>query len=75
MARPLNIMRKMHQEAIDSNPEFEQFKHGLQVSNYRVGNELANQLEEVKLVPTLLFVDPWGYKGLSLRLINSVLRN
>jgi three-Cys-motif partner protein len=27
------------------------------------------------LIPTLFFVDPWGYKGLSLRLINSVLRN
>jgi hypothetical protein len=27
------------------------------------------------LVPTFFFVDPWGYKGLSLRLINSVLQN
>ena len=29
----------------------------------------------MKLVPTLLFVDPWGYKGLSLALINSVVQN
>jgi hypothetical protein len=29
----------------------------------------------VTLVPTLLFVDPWGYKGLSLRLISSVLKD
>ena len=27
------------------------------------------------LVPSLMFVDPWGYKGLSLRLINSVLKD
>jgi hypothetical protein len=27
------------------------------------------------MVPSLLFVDPWDYKGLSLRLINSVLRH
>jgi hypothetical protein len=26
-------------------------------------------------VPTLFFVDPWGYKGLSLRLINSVVKD
>lgn len=27
------------------------------------------------LVPTLLFVDPWGYKGLSLRLVDAVLKD
>ena len=26
-------------------------------------------------MPTFFFVDPWGYKGLSLRLINSVLKD
>ena len=31
--------------------------------------------EEMNLVPTLFFVDPWGYKGLSLRLVNSVLKD
>jgi len=29
----------------------------------------------VSLIPTFLFVDPWGYKGLSLALINSVLKD
>lgn len=29
----------------------------------------------MNLVPTLFFVDPWGYKGLSLRLVNSVLKD
>src|ERR1700721_1053611 len=27
------------------------------------------------MVPSLFFVDPWGYKGLSLGLINSVVKN
>jgi len=31
--------------------------------------------EEMNLVPTLFFVDPWGYKGLSLRLVNSVIKD
>src|SRR5262249_12268711 len=35
----------------------------------------AESFRQVKLIPTLLFVDPWGYKGLSVALIASVLRN
>jgi len=29
----------------------------------------------MQLAPTLFFIDPWGYKGLSLRLVNSVLKD
>src|SRR5574341_704918 len=29
----------------------------------------VKKFEEMHLVPTLFFIDPWGYKGLSLRLI------
>lgn len=61
--------------AIDSTPEFEDFRHVPRVSNYQVGDAIVDRLEEMRLVPTLLFVDPFGYKGLSLRLINSVLRH
>ena len=46
-----------------------------QVANEEVGDELVKQFENMKLVPTLFFVDPFGYKGLSLQLINSVLKN
>lgn len=46
-----------------------------QVSNHEVGEEIVKQFEQMKFVPTLFFVDPWGYKGLSLRLINSVLKD
>ncbi|MEQ9414065.1 MAG: three-Cys-motif partner protein TcmP, partial [Cyclobacteriaceae bacterium] len=40
-----------------------------------VGDEIVEAFEELDLCPTLMFVDPWGYKGLSLRLINSVLKD
>lgn len=50
-------------------------KHQPQVFSSEVGEEIAQAFERVKLIPTLFFVDPWGYKGLSLRLINSVLQN
>jgi len=29
----------------------------------------------MKMVPTFFFVDPWGYKGLSLQLVNAVLKD
>lgn len=46
-----------------------------QIVHGEVGDEIASQFESMKLVPTFFFVDPWGYKGLSLRLINSVLKD
>jgi three-Cys-motif partner protein len=41
----------------------------------QVGDEIVKTFDAWKRIPTLMFVDPWGYKGLSLRLINSVLKN
>lgn len=46
-----------------------------QVYNQEVGEEIVKMFESMNLVPTLFFVDPWGYKGLSLRLVNSVLKD
>jgi three-Cys-motif partner protein len=62
-------------EAIGSAPEFKGFRFPPQVANDQVGDEIVAEFESRRLIPTLFFVDPWGYKGLSLRLINSVLRN
>lgn len=63
------------QRAIESTPEFARFDHGPQVFNSEVGSEIVARFESMNMIPTLFFVDPWGYKGLSLRLINSVLKN
>jgi len=45
------------------------------VWNEEVGENIVAQFEQMNLIPTLFFVDPWGYKGLSLRLVNSVLKD
>jgi len=45
------------------------------VINVEVDEDMVHQFESIRLIPTLFFVDPWGYKGLSLRLVNSVLKN
>jgi three-Cys-motif partner protein len=53
----------------------EKLKYQPEVNNAVVGDEIQRDLALRKLVPTLLFLDPWGYKGLSAGLINSVLKN
>jgi len=66
---------KTLETAIASVKGIESLHYKPQVNNYEVGDELVKQFEQMSLVPTLFFVDPWGYKGLSLRLINSVLKD
>lgn len=56
-------------------PGLEKLRYQPVVYNNEVGDKIVEMFEEISFVPTLFFVDPWGYKGLSLRLINSVLRN
>lgn len=63
------------QTTINSIPGIETLKYRPSVHNHEVGEEIVEMFEEMNLVPTLFFVDPWGYKGLSLRLVNSVLKN
>jgi three-Cys-motif partner protein len=63
------------QRAIDALPGIAGLKHKPKVYHEDVGEEIVKLFEEMSLVPTLFFVDPWGYKGLSLRLINSVLKD
>jgi len=62
-------------ETIDAIPGVESLKYKPRVENEEVGQKIAENLKGVKLIPTLFFVDPWGYKGLSLNLIGSVLQN
>ena len=61
--------------AIAALPGIETLRYKPCVQNYEVGDDIVKQFEQRSLVPTLFFVDPWGYKGLSLRLINSVLKD
>jgi three-Cys-motif partner protein len=45
------------------------------ILNTTVAEELVEQFSSMEFVPTLFFIDPWGYKGLSLQLINAVLKD
>lgn len=63
------------QAAIGQLPDVRSLKYQPKIKNQDVGLEVVEDFEKNKLVPTLMFVDPWGYKGLSLRLVNSVLKD
>lgn len=56
-------------------PGIETLKFAPQVDQTEVDAEMAHQLQEMRFIPTLFFIDPWGYKGLSLDLIGSVLKD
>ncbi|MGO9323532.1 MAG: three-Cys-motif partner protein TcmP [Terracidiphilus sp.] len=60
---------------IASLPGVDSLTHKPQVVAEEVGDKIVAMFDQMKLVPTFFFVDPWGYKGLSLGLINSVLKN
>ncbi|MDA1050939.1 MAG: three-Cys-motif partner protein TcmP [Planctomycetota bacterium] len=61
--------------ALAALPGIDQLKFKPQIFTGEVDESVVKQLEAMKLPPTFLFVDPFGYKGLSLRLINSVLKH
>lgn len=43
--------------------------------NEEVGDEIATMFTDSSIVPTFFFVDPWGYKGLSLKLVSSIIKD
>ncbi|WP_019156635.1 three-Cys-motif partner protein TcmP [Robertmurraya massiliosenegalensis] len=50
-------------------------KYKPQVLNTEVGDEIATIFSEKNLIPTLAFIDPWGYKGLTIKLINALIKD
>lgn len=62
-------------QTLEALPGYETLKYKPQIRHGEVGDEIVKKFEENRLVPTLSFVDPWGYKGLELRLINGVLKS
>lgn len=43
--------------------------------NEEVGDKIAARFESINTIPILAFIDPWGYKGLTLRLVEAFLKN
>jgi three-Cys-motif partner protein len=44
-------------------------------SNITVSKKIVQRYDKMRLIPTLLFLDPWGYKGVSLDLIKVAIKD
>lgn len=60
---------------IDSLTGIEALRHPPKVLNAAVGSDLAETFRSLSMVPTLFFIDPWGYKGLSLALLGQAIKS
>lgn len=67
---------RLLQEEINALPGIDQLRNKPKVQNHQIGEPVLNAIEKLTfLPPTLAFIDPWGYKGLSLRLVKAILRH
>jgi len=60
---------------IGALPGVDRLKYQPQVVTGEIGDELIDRFERIRTIPALSFIDPWGYKGLSLRLIRAVIKD
>jgi hypothetical protein len=63
------------EEAIRQLEGIERLTHRPRVTSATVGRDLLGSLNVPAGAPTLFFIDPYGYKGLSLGLIGDALQN
>ncbi|MCU0541546.1 MAG: three-Cys-motif partner protein TcmP [Oscillatoriaceae cyanobacterium Prado104] len=63
------------QQAIESIPHVNRLTHKPILLNKEVGEEIVQAIKQINKVPTLFFIYPWGYKGLSLELIGAIIKD
>ncbi len=63
------------QQEINALPGTETLRFKPIVENFTVGQQVIERFNQAKVIPTLFFIDPFGYKSISLPLIHSVLRH
>lgn len=66
--------RKLQGE-INNLPNIGLLKNKPVVKNIEVSDELAEALIQTNRIPTLYFLDPFGYKGISLKLIQTAIQS
>lgn len=75
----LNDVKESHcdnlAEVIKENSFSKKLHYSPKIMNRKVDVLFANDLNSIKKVPTLCFIDPYGYKGLSLTLIKAAIKD
>ena len=69
------IISEQLRNNIKNIPSVENLKYKPQILSDQVDDEIANILSEKSLIPTFAFIDPWGYKGLTTKLINALIKD
>lgn len=49
--------------------------HNIQFANIEIGTDFSKHINIPANIPVLSFVDPWGYKGLTMDLIGTLIKN
>lgn len=62
-------------QEIDALPNIQKLKHPPQVLNNEVDVDAEKYFSTTRLIPSFSFIDPFGYKGLSLRIIHGVIKD
>ena len=62
-------------EEIDKLPGVKKLKYRPITTCGEVDDEAARYFEETQLIPSFSFIDPFGYKGLSLKIIKGVIKD
>jgi three-Cys-motif partner protein len=63
------------EQAIFALPNIDKLANRPEVSNIAVGKDIVEILRTTNLIPSLFFIDPWGYKGLTLELIGNAIKD
>ena len=63
------------EEEIKKIPNIDKLKYKPVINNVSIGGEVVEQLKKVHLIPSLVFIDPFGYKGLSLEFIGGAIKD
>ncbi len=60
---------------IENLPGIDKLKYRPEIGNGPVDVEAEKWFDKMRSMPTFTFFDPFGYKGLSLRIVNSVIKD
>lgn len=63
------------QNEIDALPGIETLTYRPSVMCGEIGEDAAKFFSSTRLIPSFTFVDPFGYKGLSLQIVNGVIKD
>ena len=72
-ADPQNVTRLKRE--IKNNKNLHRLKIRPKTYELEVNSDFVKDFESITTIPTLSFIDPWGYKGLSLPLVRSLVKD